>query len=147
MNRLSKYQRLSAAERSLLLQAATRLAVFRLGLWLLPYPVLRRLMQRHLPTLPLPASVAALPADRLAWAVCVASRAVPAATCLTQALALHSLLTAAGHPARIQIGVAKHDRLGLQAHAWVESGGRAFMNAPDDLAQYARLGPLEVAAK
>lgn len=147
MKLVNKYLLLSAAERSLLFQAAARLAAFRLGLWLMPYPVLRRLMRYRLSTLPLPASTAEFPADRLAWAVRVASRVVPAATCLTQAFALHSLLTGAGHLARIQIGVAKDDSLGFQAHAWVESGGRALLNAPDDLAQYARLGPWEVAAK
>jgi Transglutaminase-like superfamily len=139
MTRLHKYLRLSPAERSLLLRAVTLLVIFRLALWLLPYPVLRRLMQSNLLAHRSHGSLNTFPIERLTWAVRVASRFVPAATCLTQSLALRTLLTRAGHPASVRIGVAKDALEGFQAHAWVESQGQALLNPPAALARYAHL--------
>lgn len=146
MNALLKYKRLPAPERLLLLRTAALLALFRLALWILPYRSLRRWMEAALKG---QARRKSLPhdVDRLTWAVRAASRAVPAATCLTQALALHFLLTRAGHPARVQIGVAKDATEGFQAHAWVDSDGRVLLNRPTELARYAHLTSLEISAK
>ena len=54
---------------------------------------------------------------------------VPRATCLTQALALQSLLGAAGHASSLRIGVAREDGWCFEAHAWLESGGRILIGA------------------
>jgi hypothetical protein len=59
---------------------------------------------------------------RIAWAVPVAARFVPGATCLSQALAARSLLRLAGHPSTLTIGVRKGAAGELEAHAWVHSG-------------------------
>lgn len=82
-------------------------------------------------------------ANRIAWAVGVASRYVPAATCLPQALAVRMLLRQQGHPARLHIGVAKGERGQLEAHAWVESQGGIVIGNSQDISRYTPLPPLE----
>lgn len=62
-------------------------------------------------------------AQDVAWAVHRVSRAVPGATCLTQALAAQLLLSRRGYPSRLRIGVAHAPGDGLRAHAWLESDG------------------------
>jgi hypothetical protein len=69
--------------------------------------------------------------DSIAWAVTVASRYVPAATCLTQALAAQGLLAGRGHSARLCIGVARSAAGRFQAHAWVECAGRVVIGGAE----------------
>ena len=69
--------------------------------------------------------------DRIAWAVTVASRYVPAASCLTQALATQVLLSRRRHPACLRIGVVKGTDGQFQAHAWVESDGVVVIGVSD----------------
>src|SRR2546428_6735256 len=99
----------------------------RLALWLLPLRVVGRLLARAAR----PTSDADLTTERIAWALSVARRVVPQATCLPQALAAEALLTRSGHPADLRIGVIKTDRGRLVAHAWVESGGGTLVGALD----------------
>jgi hypothetical protein len=65
----------------------------------------------------------------VAWAVAVASRFVPKATCLVQALAGQALLARRGHAARLHIGVSKPEGR-FEAHAWLEDEGRPILGAP-----------------
>lgn len=84
------------------------------------------------------------PVSRLEWAVRAASRRIPMATCLTQALALQCLLTRAGHAAEVHVGVKKDDQAGFQSHAWVECEGQMLLSAPCEVAEYSRLLALGV---
>jgi hypothetical protein len=68
-----------------------------------------------------------VPVVRVAWAVTVASRYVPAATCLTQALVTKLWLGRTGHHAIVRIGVARSEAGELLAHAWVESRGKVVI--------------------
>ena len=142
MKRVGKFLRLSSGDRRLLVMATVLLAAIRLGLALLPYRKLRRLVDRlarvsprhHLARPALP--------DRIARAVTRASRAVPGATCLTQALAARVLLERRGHPARVRVGIGRVEGAPLLAHAWVESDGRIVLGGTD-LARYTPLSALE----
>ncbi len=114
MERLRKLWRLPGAERWLLVRAAVSLAGVRFALWLLRFRALLeparvgRRRGRH-------------SRERVAWAVGVASRYVPGATCLVQALAAQRLLAQEGYAAELRVGVSKG--AGFRAHAWVESEG------------------------
>ena len=77
------------------------------------------------------------PLHRLEWAVRVASRAVPHATCLTQALALQRLLARHGYVSIVQVGACSVDGR-FVAHAWVEHDGHSLLSTPGDVARYAR---------
>ena len=99
-----------------MLRALFLVVAVRAGLFVLPFRVIRSLtakMRRRLP---------AHSAPRCAWAVRAASRYVPRATCLTQALAAQALLTESGHESSIEIGVMKDQRRRFRAHAWVICG-------------------------
>ncbi len=149
--RLRKFLRLPAAQHALLMKAAVLLWGVRLGLWLLPFRTLQRLLAwwigpspgnareaahlSHFPTCQ-PADLPTI--DGIVWAVTVASRYVPKATCFTQALAVHALLQRGGHPTQIHIGVAKSDESQVEAHAWVECQGRVVVGG-SDTARYAPL--------
>ena len=64
--------------------------------------------------------------DRIVWAVEVASRRMPGATCLCLALALQRLLAKNGHGSELRIGVEKNnDRFG--AHAWLIHNGQVLI--------------------
>ena len=71
-----------------------------------------------------------------------ASRYVPRATCLTQALTMQVLLERAGYDARLRIGVARGDEGQFQAHAWVESQDGIVIGG-SDLGRYTGLLALE----
>ena len=77
--------------------------------------------------------------EKIAWAVRAASKGVPHATCLTQALAAQVLFSRYRHAADLKIGVAKGDAGGLEAHAWLEHGGRVVIGNVRDLGRYVPL--------
>lgn len=126
MRWLNKFMRLPAADGVLLMHAAFGLAAVRLGLWLLPLCSVQRAVEGFSGR----PSASAMPAHRLAWAIRAAARYVPAATCLTQALALQWLLMRSGHVSRIHIGVKKAAGARLEAHAWVECNGQVVIGGP-----------------
>lgn len=123
----------SRADQSLLLKAAVMVAVIRLALWILPVAKIQLFAAR---TSSKPRT--ALPVDRILWAVAAVSRHIPAATCLTQALAAQALLVRAGHVSRVMIGVAKDERSGFQAHAWLVLKDKVVLGGPE-VARYVSL--------
>jgi hypothetical protein len=127
VGRVANYLRLSPSDRRLLVEAGFLVVLIRLGLWLFPFRALRRILARmtYLPSLlrdKHPVST-----DRIAWAVERTSRYVPAATCLTQALAAQVLMRRRGFAVCLRIGVAKDEREQLIAHAWVETEGKVVV--------------------
>lgn len=76
-------------------------------------------------------------ADRLEWAVLAASRFIPRATCLTQALALHRLLSRSGYRSKVQFGIRQADGR-FAAHAWVEHETGLLLSKPPEIVQYVR---------
>ena len=107
-------------------------------------------LARRLAALRSPASAPLrMPLERAAALVAVASSFVPGSTCLTRALALAGVLARRGVESRVVIG-ARRAASGLEAHAWVTSGGRVILGGATHEAyeEIARLGdaPAEVAA-
>ena len=97
----------------------------RLGLWLLPFGSLRRMLSRVKRRCLL--SSARVPPERVARAVEVASHLVPRSTCLAKALAAHVLLRRSGYEGVLHVGVA-HDAGGkFEAHAWLECEGKVIV--------------------
>jgi hypothetical protein len=125
MKRVRKLLGLSGVERWLLAVALVVLVAIRLGLWLLPFRILRPLLARV--SRPRGASVDDETVNQIAWAVSTAAPHVPSATCLTQALAAQALLARLGASSDLRIGVARDERLGVRAHAWLERRGRVVI--------------------
>jgi hypothetical protein len=141
MKRLHKFLRLPATDQRLLVKSALLLGAVRLGLWLLPFQTLRRLLARMIggnTTLQEETSIA-----KIAWAITVASWYVPAATCLTQALATQVLLGRQGRAATLRIGVVRSEVGQLQAHAWVEYQGSVVIGGIEAPSRFTPLPPLE----
>lgn len=128
MRRLRKFFTLSRTERWLLTKAVVVVGSIRLGLWLLPFRLLRPLLARLAPPATQPTdSEAEYSADRVVWAVSAAAQYIPRATCLTQALAAQQLLARCGEPSELHIGVARDPRHGITAHAWLAARGRVVI--------------------
>lgn len=109
-------------EKKLLTQSLFLILFVRIGLWVLPFNLLDRWLNR-----------AALVGDKAAdWAtirrvvrsVRSCSRFVPGATCLTQALATRVLLQMDGQASDLKIGVERDRNERFGAHAWIEVDGR-----------------------
>lgn len=127
MAALRSLLRLPWRERAWLLQVAALLWAVRLGLWLLPFQLVRRVVTQYAQP---SARAAGLPPERVAWAVVSASLVVPAATCLVQALAAQLLLGRRGCATQLRIGVARGDAGQIEAHAWLENDGTIVIGGP-----------------
>ena len=123
MGAFRRFARLPPAERRLVVAAVLVLASVRLGLTLLPFTALDRLLR----WLGRPRPGRAVTSERIAWAVGVTAAHVPRATCLSRALAARVLLGRRGIPAIVRIGVAREGHAGLASHAWVEHEGRVLL--------------------
>jgi hypothetical protein len=137
MGKLSKFRALPRPQRRLLVRTARLTATVSLALRLLPFTALQRWLQ--------PKSASAAPAapskDDIVWAVTIAGRYVPGATCLVQALVAERMLKRAGHPAQLRIGVSNQPT--FRAHAWVESDGKVLLGETEVLAEFTSLPALK----
>lgn len=135
---MERLGRLKLARRDwrLLLASGGLLLVVRLGLWLLPFDVVRRALTVTAPRAPETAEADTACIRRVGWAVERMSRYVPAVTCLIQAFTAEWLLNRLGQPTQLRIGAAKGANGELQAHSWLESGGRIVIGGLPHLASY-----------
>jgi Transglutaminase-like superfamily len=139
MTGLRRCARLSWAEWRLLADAGVLLVAVRAALWALPWNRAIGLVRSVRISSPARLGGSSPSIDRLEWAVRNASRLVPYASCLTQALALHRLLCRAGYSSSLQIGIAKKPGRPLSSHAWVEHEGHPLVDNAGELAHYSRL--------
>ena len=117
---------------ALLCGALVTLLRIRILLWVMPW---NRIMAAAVGTLDVQSDRPAV--NRLEWAVLAASRFVPQATCLTQALALQRLLARSGYHSSVQIGVRLADGR-FAAHAWVEHETQSLLSNAGEVMQYVR---------
>ena len=139
MHRLHKFFRLSAPERFLLVRATTLLVIVRIALWLLPFKTLQRSSAKLAQIFAPSHKETMFSTERVVWAVEVASRYVPRATCLTKALAAQNMLRLGGIPTSLRIGVAKGMAGSFEAHAWLESGGKILIGGAEAAQRYSQL--------
>ena len=142
MSATQKFLRLSATEQRLLIQAAVLLGGIRIGLRLLPFRTVRSLVAQLASSSLRSHRINRCSTDRLIWAVTKASRYVPGATCMTQALTAEVLLTHHGHPAHLRVGFAKAEEGKLEGHAWLESRGRIVVGG-EEVSRFTRLPGME----
>ena len=123
------WSRMSASERGLLLEACVRVFGVRMALWVLPSSWIIRYVKRlsaptRTPTLHIHTRVTP---GEVVWAVDAASRRLPDATCVTQAVSALLLLRRYGYDAQFCVGVARGENGKLDAHAWLERDGRVVI--------------------
>ena len=126
MRRLKRFATLASQDRILFLRALLLVSAIRAGLCLLPFRVVQRLTARACRD-----AAAIQPAGLYVWAVRAASRCVPGASCLTQALAAQVLLARSGYDSRIEIGVTKDEQRRFRAHAWVVCGNEIVIGGAE----------------
>lgn len=123
MGELGRLRALRPEERLLLAKAALFLPPVALGVRLLGFERMRRLLDRPAP----PRHWADGPearAETIARMVAIAGRRGPfPAPCLPRALLISWLLRREGIESALRVGVAR-DGKPFRAHAWVEVGGR-----------------------
>ena len=146
MRTLRRAARLSAEERRLVAEAVCLSLAAAIGVRVLaPARLARRLAALRAPA----SAPLRMPLERAAALVAFASSFVPGSTCLTRALALAGALARRGVESRVVIGT-RRAASGLEAHAWVTSGGRVILGgaAHEAYAEIARLActPPEAAA-
>lgn len=124
-----KFVGLRGHDRKLVLEAVVVLCAVRLGLAVLPFPLLRRSLRISTRLLRVRRPQAA-PA-RIAWAVrLVATRLRKSGSCLPQALCGQWMLDRRGFSSQVGIGVARAGSGGMAAHAWLTSGGLILLGGP-----------------
>ena len=116
-----------AIEWSLLLAAVGAVAAVRIALWVLPSPFILLVTRRVVSRRERPGRRIRTSPSQIALAVEAASRRVPHATCLTQALATQILLGSLGYGSRICLGVGRSEPGRFRAHVWVERNGRVLI--------------------
>ena len=128
---LSAYRRLAALDRvrrRLLFEAVAAIIVVRVGLRVLPFLTLQRMLDRFgaWPIVRRHGRAASDVLPSVQWAMTTASARLPA-TCLVQALAAGVMLRRRGLACRLRLGVRTREgdsRARLEAHAWIECDGR-----------------------
>jgi hypothetical protein len=143
MKQLREFWRLPPSYRRLLITSLVLLGIVRVGLWLLPFHTLRHLLAHTAREVAWARGGDQASVNQVARAVTVASRYVPAASCLTQALATQVLLSHRGHQASLRIGVARGDVGEFQAHAWVECQGKVVIGGAQALSRFTPFPPLD----
>jgi len=137
---------LSSAEQALLVQVFGLLVVVRAALWLIKFKKLQSLLSRVEVRGSRKLNSRAVPAERVARFVAAASRYVPRASCLTQALVANTLLRRAGHDAVLRVGISRQAGTDLRAHAWVECAGKVVIGRIKDFEDFQPLPPLQMAS-
>jgi transglutaminase superfamily protein len=138
MDPFRKFVHLTSAEQALLARTTLVVALVRIFLVCVPFRRIPRLLRKRPFSMLSFRRTSGFSDARLVWGVRAAARLIPGATCLTQSLALQSLL---GDERRVnvQIGVAKDGRDKFMAHAWVECDGTLLLGSSSEVAHYERL--------
>jgi hypothetical protein len=130
--RWQKFVQLKSAEQLLLVQAALLLAAVRLGISVLSFQSLRRVVQWASQSPVGLREMQSVSAGQIAWAINVASDYMPkAGTCLPRALAGQVLLGRYGFPAQVHIGIARAASGLVEGHAWVECDGKIVIGGTE----------------
>ncbi len=136
---LRRLATLPRVRRRELARAVIMLVFARLAVWLLPFRALRPLISRltratvSTTTMTESAAIASV-----TWAVRIAARVVPAATCLVQAMAAQFLLGRHGVESTLRLGVTRAGGA-FRAHAWIECRGRVVVGGVDSPSVYSLL--------
>jgi Transglutaminase-like superfamily len=82
------------------------------------------------------------PVYQILWAIHTASRFIPKATSLTEALAAKALLARYGYDSKLHVGVLKAGTA-LEAHAWLTQSGNILLGELEDLTGYRPLSTIK----
>lgn len=117
------------------------LGAIRLGLWLLEFRILLKVVNKF-STIKFPFPYTSL--RKIIWAVNVATRYSPGgAKCLARALTTQILMNRNSYSPELCIGVARSESGEFEAHAWIKYQGYVVIGHLPDLSRYIQLPSLE----
>lgn len=131
VKKIITFRRFPPADRKLAFAAIVLLTAVSVALRIMSLQRVTRLIK--ISNIARPIHNAVLP-RQVAWAVQLASRYMPRATCLPQAVTTQLLLSWHGHSSRLHIGVALAQK--FEAHAWVECEGSVVIGGTERLDQF-----------
>jgi len=135
MRRLYKFLNLTTRERFLLINSFLLLGFVRLGLWLLPYAFLKKILTVIGHTIA--QNQTEIELGKIVRAVNISSFYSPgAAKCLARALTTEVLMKQQGYSPQLLIGVTKGEQKQLEAHAWIEERGKVVIGDLPDLVRF-----------
>jgi hypothetical protein len=127
LGRIRKLLGLSSSDKLLLVESMAMLSLIKVGLWLLPFRTLRRLLVKHEESSAVKAEDEQL-IRNVTGSIKKIGLSLPLfKNCLNQALAAQVLLNRRGQRVKLCIGVARQDGEEFQAHAWLESHDRIVL--------------------
>jgi hypothetical protein len=137
---LGRFWRLKRRQKWLIGRCFVLVFAVRGALWMAAWPRVLELLGRFRSA----PGWEAIPPEELAWGIRNAARAVPGASCLTQALALHLALSRAGWTSKVRIGVQIAPESGFGAHAWVERDGKVIPGQRQGPGEYSNIHSVEL---
>ncbi|OKH32524.1 hypothetical protein NIES2101_40615 [Calothrix sp. HK-06] len=144
MKRLRNFLKMSNRARVLLLAALILLTGVRLGLLLLPFRRLIKLVTLISEGLSHEIAINKVSLGQIVWSVNVVTRYTPGgAKCLARALTTQILMSWCGYKPELRIGVARSETGIFEAHAWIEYQGQVIIGYLQDLPRFVPLPSLE----
>jgi hypothetical protein len=134
MTRLLKFIRLSASDRRLLVEATIFHGMARFALLALPFRWVASILGQNMGETPETGDPGHKEvAERVSWAVHVASRLAPwKSTCLTEAIAAKLTLGRRRIPSTLYLGAGRDENQKICYHAWLRSGDSIVAGGPMD---------------
>lgn len=138
---IRRFRSLDRVDRRLVVEAALLLTLVSIGLRVVRFPRLRRMLDRYA-GMAEGGTLIENTVPRIARAIDRSSRHLRLpTTCLVQALAADAMLRRRGHHSRLHLGVLGQRPVGrrLEAHAWVECDGAIVTGRTVGLSDYVEL--------
>ena len=146
MDLLRKFWERSWGDKVLLVRALGLVSAVRIGLKVLPYRTVQRLMTRSSypagETFVSPEAALAYRRRVVGIVQTIGKRTLGDKPCLTQALVAQHMLRLKGYETTMRIGVTKEGRE-LLAHAWLERDREIVIGGSETHAKYVPLVPVE----
>jgi hypothetical protein len=142
---LGRFFSLDRPDRRLVLEAASLMAFVSIGLRLISFSNLRRILDHYISwsTKGNAGQVSPTAIGAVGWAIGAVAGHVPSATCLVQALAADAMLRRRRVPSEMCLGVrVRPDRaVAIEGHAWVECDGAVAVGGIDNISDFKVLTP------
>lgn len=135
MRKIIKFIRLPFIEKKLLILSALLLVASKISLSLFSFKSLLNYID-SLKQKPESKKTYNISEEKIVWAVEVAGKYVPYATCLVRAITAQALLKKYGFSSDLRIGILKNDKGKIDAHAWIERHGKIIIGNLDDLSRF-----------
>lgn len=128
---LFKIAQVNRGDRAILVKAAVLLILIRIGLRLLNFCTLRRLLAK----IARPRQSQQISVYKIIWAITMVSPHIPGVKCLARALAAQVMLSQQDYPNQLRIGVGNRQGQFI-AHAWVEHRGRTVIGGIGNMSKH-----------